>query len=335
MKKLSNTQSKSKNRKALPPLIKKSLLKNSRAGKSNSPLETRGGKVLLRKAAMPTKAGRLTHPLKGQLKAAMVGIARAGVIKTATQTLRASSGKVLASRLKGNFHRELLGRPGETVGKESGKNAATELMNKIQASEKRQPPQKNPMKSSAASKKAGPAKAIGRTSAAAAPRQGAGATEKPGAAPLEKAKAKKPGGAASKILNNRARTAALLRNGAGGSDASLAEAVCREVACEGLATTGGYCRLHYIKNWKKIKRKEQILSEGKLNQYIEELVVKYPDKYIEAIRQDLSSEKEFAKVIYDLDLDESVDEFDIEGETVDSLIDTIKRDFDDEGETGF
>lgn len=111
------------------------------------------------------------------------------------------------------------------------------------------------------------------------------------------------------------------------------ETVCREVACEGLSTTGGYCRLHYIKNWKKIKRKEVILREKKLNQYIEELVAKYPDKYIEAIRQDLASDKDFAKVIYDLDLDEGIDDFDVEGgESVDNLIDTIKRDFDDEGE---
>lgn len=114
-----------------------------------------------------------------------------------------------------------------------------------------------------------------------------------------------------------------------------AESVCREVACEGLSTTAGYCRLHYIKNWKKIKRKELILKEGKLNQYIEELVAKYPDKYIEAIRQDLAGDKDFAKVIYDLDLDESVDDFDIDGESAEAIIDTIKRDFDDEGEGGF
>lgn len=110
------------------------------------------------------------------------------------------------------------------------------------------------------------------------------------------------------------------------------ESVCREVACEGLSTSGGYCRLHYIKNWKKIKRKELILKERKLNQYIEELVAKYPDKYIEAIRQDLTSDKDFAKVISDLDLDEGVDDFDSENENMDSLIDTIKRDFEDEGD---
>ncbi len=114
---------------------------------------------------------------------------------------------------------------------------------------------------------------------------------------------------------------------------SAGETVCREVACEGLGTSVGYCRLHYIKNWKKIKRKELILREKKLNQYIEELVVKYPDKYIEAIRQDLTNDKDFAKVIYDLDLDEGIDDFDVEGgDSADSLIDTIKREFDDEGD---
>lgn len=109
------------------------------------------------------------------------------------------------------------------------------------------------------------------------------------------------------------------------------EQVCREVACEGLSSTAGYCRLHYIKNWKKIKRKELILKEKKLNQYIEELVAKYPDKYIEAIRQDLANEKDFAKVINDLDLDEGIDDFDGDQDS-DSFVESIRRDFEDEGD---
>lgn len=112
------------------------------------------------------------------------------------------------------------------------------------------------------------------------------------------------------------------------------EAICRELGCESLSTSGGYCRLHYIKNWKKIKRKELIIKEGKLNRYIEELVSKYPDKYIEAIRQDLSSDKDFYTVIHDLELDESIDDFDADGESVDSLIDSIRRDLDDDGDVG-
>lgn len=110
------------------------------------------------------------------------------------------------------------------------------------------------------------------------------------------------------------------------------ELICREVACEALGTTGGYCRLHYIKNWRKIQRKVVILQERKLNGYIEELVAKYPDKYIEAIRLDLADDRAFAKVIADLDLDESVDDFEGDGENVEAVIDTIKRDFEEDPE---
>jgi hypothetical protein len=109
--------------------------------------------------------------------------------------------------------------------------------------------------------------------------------------------------------------------------------VCREVACELMSTTGGYCRMHYIKNWKKIKRKEMILKEKKLNSYIEELVSKYPDKYIEAIRQDLASEKDFAKVISDLEIEEGLDDFEsVETESAEGIIDNLKRDFEDDGD---
>lgn len=107
------------------------------------------------------------------------------------------------------------------------------------------------------------------------------------------------------------------------------EDACREIGCESVSSTAGYCRLHYIKNWKKIKRKELILREKKLNQYIEELVAKYPDKYIEAIKQDLSDEKAFSKVIYDLELDEGVDEVPADEDSDDNIVESIKRDFDD------
>jgi hypothetical protein len=109
--------------------------------------------------------------------------------------------------------------------------------------------------------------------------------------------------------------------------------ICREIACESLGITGGYCRLHYIKNWKKIKRKEMILKERKLNRYIEELVAKYPDKYIEIIRQDLVTDSEFSKIIGELELDEGTEDFDSSGENIDNLIDNIKREIDDEGES--
>lgn len=113
---------------------------------------------------------------------------------------------------------------------------------------------------------------------------------------------------------------------------SQGRAICREVGCDALAVMAGYCRAHYIKNWKKIKRKEMILREKKLNRYIEELVAKYPDKYIEAIREDLANDKAFSKVVTDLELGESVDDFDSDSENIDSLIDNIRRDLDEDSE---
>ena len=113
------------------------------------------------------------------------------------------------------------------------------------------------------------------------------------------------------------------------------EKMCRETGCENPATTKGYCRLDYIKNWKKIKRKEMILKEGKLNQYIEELVSKYPDKYIDVIRQDLSSEVNFNKVIHDLELDESMDDLDYDSDSIDSLIGSIRKEDDSFDDSDF
>ncbi len=107
---------------------------------------------------------------------------------------------------------------------------------------------------------------------------------------------------------------------------------CREIACESSSTTAGYCRLHYIKNWRKIKRKEMILREKKLNQYIEELVSKYPDKYLESIRMDLADEKAFGKVIHDLELDESLDDVEGDEDSDDAIVEGIRRDFEDDGD---
>ncbi|MFN8370511.1 MAG: hypothetical protein U0T83_07810 [Bacteriovoracaceae bacterium] len=78
---------------------------------------------------------------------------------------------------------------------------------------------------------------------------------------------------------------------------------CLEKSCENLHTTLGYCRYHYIKHWKDIKRKETILKEGKLQLYIQELIAKYPQKYIESILSDLSDEKEFYKTLRELNID--------------------------------
>lgn len=109
---------------------------------------------------------------------------------------------------------------------------------------------------------------------------------------------------------------------------------CREPACDNDFSIAGYCRMHYIKNWRKIKRKEAILASGQLNNYVEELVSKYPDKYLDVIRQDLASEKDWSKVVVDLEL-ESADEDSAAEDDVDVAAEGVSRartEFDDDSD---
>ena len=90
---------------------------------------------------------------------------------------------------------------------------------------------------------------------------------------------------------------------------------CKEPGCDNLATTLGYCRLHYIQNWKEIQLKKEILKEGKLQAFIEELVSKYPKNYLQGIISDFQDDKEFYKVLHELNIATDLD-FDDEFETV-------------------
>lgn len=91
--------------------------------------------------------------------------------------------------------------------------------------------------------------------------------------------------------------------------------LCRVKDCDQPAVVEGYCRYHYLFFWKKIQNRKKILSEGKLEQYIEELTSRYPLKFLELIRKDLSSEPDFLSAIQELDIDEAstnVDDFEDE-----------------------
>ncbi len=91
--------------------------------------------------------------------------------------------------------------------------------------------------------------------------------------------------------------------------------LCRVKDCDQPAVVEGYCRYHYLFYWKKIQNRKKILSEGKLEQYIEELTSRYPLKFLELIRKDLSSEPDFLSAIQELDIDEAstnVDDFEDE-----------------------
>lgn len=80
---------------------------------------------------------------------------------------------------------------------------------------------------------------------------------------------------------------------------------CRVKECDQLATVDAYCRYHYLLFWKKIQVRKKILTEGKLDRYIEDLTARYPDKYLEMLRKDLRNEKDFTAAIQELEIDES------------------------------
>ena len=90
--------------------------------------------------------------------------------------------------------------------------------------------------------------------------------------------------------------------------------LCRVKDCDQPSVVESYCRYHYLFFWKKIQNRKKILSEGKLEQYIEELTSRYPLKFVELIRKDLGSEPDFMSAIQELDIDEgnNIDEFEDE-----------------------
>ena len=98
---------------------------------------------------------------------------------------------------------------------------------------------------------------------------------------------------------------------------------CRVKDCDQAATVDSYCRYHYLLFWKNIQNRKKILSEGKLERYIEELTARYPDKYLELLRKDLRSEKDFMAAIQELEIDDTSVENEFEDEAQ-SYLDEVR-----------
>ena len=244
-----------------------------------------------------------------------------------------------ASKIKSKTSTKVLKSPAKTAAKGSAmlhlktvKNIATGIVKAMGAKAAKKAQTKAPAKKESKELKAAPqAKAEKHV------KPGKKDLKPHAPAPKVTEKTEKTEKTVAKALMTKAPKGAGAKSSGAKSAQNLAnhERMCRESGCENVATTKGYCRLDYIKNWKKIKRKEMILKEGKLNQYIEELVSKYPDKYIEVIRQDLSTEVNFSKVIHDLELDESIDDMEYDGDSIDSLIGSIRKEDDGFDDTEF
>ncbi len=102
--------------------------------------------------------------------------------------------------------------------------------------------------------------------------------------------------------------------------------ICKEPDCQDAATTGGYCRLHYLKHWSRIRQAEKRAALRRLNRYIEYVCKQNPEDYVEAIKKDLRS-PQFANYVDDNFADEEgavlFDEAEDE-EAIDRIIKKLK-----------
>ena len=77
---------------------------------------------------------------------------------------------------------------------------------------------------------------------------------------------------------------------------------CHHKECDQVATTGIYCRHHYISLWDLIQRKKKILEGSKLEKFIQEITNRYPDKFLDMIRKNLSTERDFTITLQELEI---------------------------------
>ena len=105
--------------------------------------------------------------------------------------------------------------------------------------------------------------------------------------------------------------------------------ICKDEDCKNAATTAGFCRLHFLKNWKRLKEEEHKRAAKRLNRYIESVVKRHPDRYLEMIKKDLLS-ADFERLIDTQFADEENSDFILDEPTYDEevreLIEKFRKD---------
>ena len=104
--------------------------------------------------------------------------------------------------------------------------------------------------------------------------------------------------------------------------------LCKDKECNNAQTTGGFCRLHYLRFWKKIKTDKQKKAAKHLNSYIEGIMRRFPDRFVEEIKKDIRSEDFDERIESQFGpIDESDNLFDLPNSTdeeLNEIIDNIK-----------
>lgn len=84
---------------------------------------------------------------------------------------------------------------------------------------------------------------------------------------------------------------------------SKKETPCAHSGCKKEPSAQGYCRLHYITNWKHIRFKEKVKAERRLNAYVDRISKKYPKDYLEKIKETLEDEAKFKEMVDELEIE--------------------------------
>ena len=89
----------------------------------------------------------------------------------------------------------------------------------------------------------------------------------------------------------------------GPSEKKTLTKLCTHAKCKDAASSSGYCRIHYLANWKRIKLNKQLKAEARLNHFVDELAKKYPSNYLEKLKEGVESEEKFAEITKELDVE--------------------------------
>ncbi len=70
--------------------------------------------------------------------------------------------------------------------------------------------------------------------------------------------------------------------------------ICKQTGCHDISTTQGFCRLHFLASWKKLKTKEAKKKGIELAAYLEELGKRFPEEFLQKLRVEIEemAEKE-------------------------------------------
>ena len=108
------------------------------------------------------------------------------------------------------------------------------------------------------------------------------------------------------------------------SKSEPARKYCTQPDCKEVASSRGYCRLHYLANWKHIKFSRQVNAERRLNAFVDKLTKKYPKDYLEKIKEGLENEEKFLKTVEELDIQTSAENGDSDKEFLEKFLRIVK-----------